>query len=596
MALAAGVLAAIPIAASGATGDVSRQGFLPTGVPAATDVEGAAFSAEGRHLLITSTAPLSGVPTGGFRQLFVRDLVTGRARMASASATGEAADAAVDDDAGARTYGVSGDGRFVVFSSTARNLVADDENGSARDVFRKDMRTGRIIIVSRDHRGAQPEDGVTGQPSMSADGSRVAFTSATASLTPADRNSARDVYLADLRARSLVLISRTRSGEQSPGATDHPSISADGRSVAFQGTAAASVLAADDLDGHGDVYVARPASRTIEVASLPAGGTDDGTSTLPSLSGNGSLVAFASTSRLVPGDPTAAADAYVRDTAAGTTRRASDQDISGGPVISTNGTRVAFTGTTDVHVRTLATDGLYRASRTAGGGTPAPPSTRAAISGTGGLASFTNSDDPSGPADVFVTDLDPVPASVPGITARATSVGQRVTVAGHASDPAGITDVTVGGRTARVADDGAYAVSFIARVGIAEVTVRVTTGVGTTGATTVVVTRDPRSRGVATVALRPRDLTATVVRPWVRASFVLPVAAAWRIELRQRVPGATGAASFRMLAHRSGPPSTGARITRLRLPAGTAPGPYQVRVLTSSALGLGTTARTITVP
>jgi len=66
--------------------------------------------------------------------------------------------------------------------------------------------------------------------------------------------------------------------------------------------------------------------------------------------------------------------------------------------------------------------------------------------------------------------------------------------------------------------------------------------------------------------------------------------------MRKRVQGPARAAAFRLLASRAGPTATGRRTVRMRIPARTAPGRYQVRVLISSALGLGTTARTITVP
>jgi Tol biopolymer transport system component len=244
-------------------------------------------------VLFTSTAPLAGVATGGVRQLYMRDLAAGRTVLVSSSAAGVPANVADPDDR--RAYSASLDGRYVVFSSIARNLVPTDSNGGARDVFRKDTVTGAISVVSRDARGVQPSGGVTGEPSISSDGSRVAFTSGNQPLVASDGNGVADIYLADLRARSLTLVSRSASGAQSPDATGGPAISADGRSVAFEGTARASVLAPGGSGGHADVYVARPASRSVTVASTPAGGgTGDGPSSLPSISGDGSRVVFSS--------------------------------------------------------------------------------------------------------------------------------------------------------------------------------------------------------------------------------------------------------------------------------------------------------------
>lgn len=604
----AGALALVPIAAFAATGDVSRLGLLPDGSAASSSVQGATFSPDGRYVLITSSAALSGTSTGGVRQLFMRDRTTGRTTMVSTSASAQPATSPVDDPATWRAYAASLDGRYVVFATAASNLVTGDSNG-AMDVFRKDTATGRVVLVSRNARGESVSGGVTGQPSISADGSKVAFTSGTGALLAADTNAVDDIYMADMRAGgALALVSRSASGVQSTQAVGRPAISADGRSIAFEGTAAASVLAQGDSDGFADVYVARPQERTIVVASLPTGGTDNGDSSLPSISGDGSLVAFSSAAMLVPTDSGADRDAYVRDLDAGTTRRVSGETISNAPVISVNGARVAFAGATtggdaddvnvadDVYVRTLATNALYRASRTASGAAPSQPSGRAAISGSGSLASFTVAQSPGGITDAWLTDVGAVGATAPALTATATLAGRRLTVSGRATDDAGVTSVMVGRRSARIADDGAYSVTSTAPVGTESVTVQATSGLGATASVTASVTRTGPSRGRSQAAPRPRGLRVKVARPWLRAQFTVPARASWRVELRKRVQGPARAAAFRLVASRSGGPAAGRRTARVRIPARTAPGRYQVRVLMSSSLGLGTTARTITIP
>lgn len=605
---AAGALALAPIAAFAAMGDVSRLGLLPDGSAASSSVQGAAFSPDGRYVLITSSAALSGTSTGGVRQLFMRDRITGRTTMVSTSASGQPAAAPVDDPATSRAYAASLDGRYVVFASAASNLVAGDSNG-AMDVFRKDTATGRVVLISRNPRGQAASGGVTGQPSISADGSKVAFTSGTGALLAADTNAVDDIYMADMRARgALALVSRTASGVQSTEAVGRPAISADGRSIAFEGTAEASVLALGDSDGFADVYVARPRARTIVVASVPTGGTDNGDSSLPSISGDGSRVAFSSAAMLVATDTGADRDAYVRDLDAGTTRRVSGETITDAPVISVNGARVAFAGATtgsdpddanvadDVYVRTLSTNALYRASRMASGAAPSQGSNRAAMSGSGDLASFTYAQASGGITDAWLTDVGAVGATTPALTATARLAGRRLTVSGRATDDAGVTSVMVGRRSARLADDGTYSVTSTAPVGTESVTVLATSGLGARASVAVSVTRTWPSRGRAQVAPRPRGLRVKVTRPWLRAQFSLPARASWRIELRRRVKGPPRAAAFRLVASRSGGPAAGRRIARVRIPARTAPGRYQVRVLISSALGLGTTARTITIP
>ena len=610
LALASGALVIAPLTAIGAVGDVSRIGAPAAGGTASAAVEGTAFSPDGRYALVTSRYNLAGAGLYPTTQLFMRDRATARVTLVSASASGVAANAAVADTAAdqPRPYGVSLDGRHVVVASAASNLAGSDTNGARVDVFRKDTLTGRVTIVSRNAAGAQPSDGVLGQPSISADGSRVAFASGEQPLVPTDSNGVADIYLADLRAASLTLVSRTASGEQSTRAVDHPALSADGRSVAFHGTREASVLAPGDTDGQDDVYVARPRSRTIVVASVPTGGTDNGPSGAPSISGDGSLVAFASDAPLTAGDSGTSADAYVRDLTSGVTRRASGAAISGGPAISVDGARVAFAGgpmpgdtgdsngVDDVYVRTLPSGALYRASRDATGDAPAEASSRPAISGTAGLVAFTMNDQGTTRADTWATDVGAIAPTAPAMTATATHNGRRVTVAGSASDPSGITSVNVGRRVARINDDGAYSVSYTAPLGTETVTVTATTGLGATGTTQVGVTRTRPGRGVSPTAPRPRALRVRVARPWATASFSLPVRATWRVELRQRVQGASRARAFRLVSGRSGGPSAGRRTVKLRVPASLRAGGYQVRVMMSSATGLGTAARTITVP
>lgn len=610
LALASGALIIAPMAAIGAVGDVTRIGAPTGGGTASTAVEGTAFSPDGRFALMTSRSNLAGGGLYPATQLFMRDLATGRVTLVSATAGGTAGNAAVADAPvdQSRPYGVSLDGRYVVFASAATNLVAADANGSRVDVFRKDTTTGRVTIVSRNQAGAQPSEGVLGQPSVSADGSRVAFASGDQPLVPADANGVADIYLADLRAASITLVSRSASGEQSSRAVDHPALSADGRAVAFHGTREASVLASGDADGQDDVYVARPGSRTIVVASVPTGGTDNGPSGSPSISGDGRLVAFASDAPLTAGDSGTSPDAYVRDLGSAITRRVSGTAISGGPAISVDGARVAFAGgpavgdtgdtngVDDVYVRTLSTSALYRASRDATGDAPAAASSRPAISGNAGLVAFTVNDQGTTRADTWATDVGAIAPSTPALTATATHNGRRVTVAGTASDPAGITSVSVGRRVARIDDDGGYSVSYTAPLGTEGVAVTATSSLGATGTTQVAVTRTRAGRGVSPTAPRPRTLRVRVARPWAIASFSLPARATWRAELRQRVQGQSRARAFRLISARSGGPASGRRTVKLRVPATLRAGRYQVRVMMSSATGLGTAARTITVP
>ncbi len=130
--------------------------------------------------------------------------------------------------------GVSTNGRYVAFYSDADNLVAGDTNG-IRDVFVRDMMLGTNILVSVDPTGLVPGNGTSTGPSISADGRYVVFTSSATNLvTLADTNKAQDIFLRDLQIGITTLVSVNSNGTSSGNAaSSSPSLSYDGRYVLF---------------------------------------------------------------------------------------------------------------------------------------------------------------------------------------------------------------------------------------------------------------------------------------------------------------------------------------------------------------------------
>jgi Tol biopolymer transport system component len=153
-------------------------------------------SGDGRFVAFTSS--FSGfVPndTNGALDVFVRDRATGKIEQASVSSTGGEA-----GSAGARLPGISADGRRVSFRSGAANLVPGDSN-AAEDVFVHDRFTGQTERASVESSGAQAnqrslQDSLRG-PAMSADGRYTAFTSAATNLVPNDTNDNTDIFVRD---------------------------------------------------------------------------------------------------------------------------------------------------------------------------------------------------------------------------------------------------------------------------------------------------------------------------------------------------------------------------------------------------------------
>jgi len=162
-------------------------------------------------------------------------------------------------------------------------------------------------------------------PSLSADGRLVAFSSGASNLVADDRTVFVDIFVRDRSAGTTELVSVDSAGVQGNGDSLGCGLSADGRFVAFE--SAASNLVADDTNGFPDVFVRDLQAGTTERVSVSSTGEQgDGYPGLGSraLSADGRWIVFSSyATHLVPGDSNGAWDVFVRDRATGTTERAS---------------------------------------------------------------------------------------------------------------------------------------------------------------------------------------------------------------------------------------------------------------------------------
>jgi Tol biopolymer transport system component len=222
---------------------------------------------------------------------------------------------------------VSADGRFVAFRSISGNLHPDDGD-STQDVFVRDLQAGTTTLVSRASGASGTKgDGASFSPSISADGRHVAFATVAANLDRNDTDSEVDVFVRDLRAGTTTLVSRASgaSGAKGDGGSLSPSLSADGAHVAF--SSRARNLDPDDPDPVPDVFVRDLGAQTTTVASRAStadGAKGDSDSLYPSLSANGGMVAFDSgATNLHPDDTDGLRDVFVRDLDAGVTILAS---------------------------------------------------------------------------------------------------------------------------------------------------------------------------------------------------------------------------------------------------------------------------------
>jgi Tol biopolymer transport system component len=127
------------------------------------------------------------------------------------------------------------DGRYVAFYSNAANFVAGDTN-CARVVFVRDLQTGETTRVSVSSSSAEA-NGDSFAPALSSDGRYVAFSSAGTNLVDGDTNDANDIFIRDRQTNTTTRVSVGFDGSQANGGSDQPSLSGDGRMVAFTSTA-----------------------------------------------------------------------------------------------------------------------------------------------------------------------------------------------------------------------------------------------------------------------------------------------------------------------------------------------------------------------
>ena len=206
---------------------------------------GSSVSAHGRYVAFMSHAPLTSDDTNQEPDVFVRDMTAGRTSRVSVASDGSQGISSTSMFGGAWTNTqsfpnqiISDDGRYVAFWSYQDNLVPNDSN-VAQDLFVHDRKTGRTERVSVNSSGEPtPVDPHT--PSISGDGRFVAFTSASPGFAPDDRGSDTDVFVYDLRVGSVELVSRNSHGHKgSGGCTDGdtgavlPYLSTTGRYVGY---------------------------------------------------------------------------------------------------------------------------------------------------------------------------------------------------------------------------------------------------------------------------------------------------------------------------------------------------------------------------
>ena len=425
------------LAAPNATRLVSRpsgSGTLSGGTNAA-EVESGAVSADGRYVVFTSAS--DALVESRHRQVFVRDTRTDTTTLVSATRAGAPGNRASYHAV------ISDDGDTVAYAGEATDIAPGNPN-AYEHVFVATRGAGGTftsVLVSRTDADAPLQYG-GGEPAISGDGERVAFSAYDAAV-PGDTDGQQDVYVRDLAAAATILAS--------PGTSDYvrrPQIDGDGSRVAFNATDA---LVAGDTNGAWDVYVRDLDGAATLLASANAEGTaanDDAHDGV--LSRDGRYVAFQSSATDLSDDTAGSGASHVfrKDLASGAVVLVSRPDGTGplnasasahSPSISADGARVAFAangpgldpgdndGLSDVYLREIAGAETHLVSRAADGTKGAKESYDAALGAGGRCVAFrTASDLGDGHAggDFAQVHLRAVGGECPDETAPTTTIGE----------------------------------------------------------------------------------------------------------------------------------------------------------------------------
>ncbi|MBI5689643.1 MAG: PD40 domain-containing protein [Verrucomicrobia bacterium] len=273
------------------------------------------ISSDGRYVAFSSEATnLVLGDTNGFSDIFVVDTLTGAITRESVDAAGNQANGSNFKPS------LSSDGRYVVFESTATNLVAAPTvTPGVTHIYRRDRTTGTVVLVSQSS-GSAVANASSMQAAISGDGQYVAFASDATNLVAGDTNAVRDIFLRDVSGNSTIRVSVSSAAAQANGASRAPAINrnpgvaaglgADGRYIAFGSEA--SNLVAGDTNGVSDIFVYDRVTATttrVSVSSAGAQAVDPSAvgsqigSINPSISSTGRFVAFASlANNLTAGD------------------------------------------------------------------------------------------------------------------------------------------------------------------------------------------------------------------------------------------------------------------------------------------------------
>lgn len=223
---------------------------------------------------------------------------------------------------------ISNDGRYVLFASTANNLTLTNNNNYVLpcrfNVYLRDTLNGTTTLVSANQSGTGGGNGDSFPTGISTNGQFALFESSASDLVANDTNNATDIFVRDVINGTTTLVSTNPAGGNASGISRGSVLTPDGRYVAF--TSAATNLVVNDTNGIADVFVRDLQAGTITLASVgaltnsnpPVTGTAT-SSESPEITPDGRYVAFVSAATNLVPKVTTSGEIYVRDLVGGNT-------------------------------------------------------------------------------------------------------------------------------------------------------------------------------------------------------------------------------------------------------------------------------------
>ncbi len=302
----------------------------------------AALSDDSRWIAFRSDASnLVDGDSNGEQDVFIHDRVSGETQRVSEGTNGRQGNLrSFDPD-------VSSGGQLVAFTSYADNMAPKGDINNASDVFVHEVRSGRTYRVSVNS-NLNAGNGNSFGPAMSGNGRYISYTSESTNLVSGDHNHAADIFVYDRNARKTVRVTVASDGTEANATSAASIISNDGRYVVF--TSDATNLVPGDTNGSKDVFVHDLTNKTTIRASEGFLGQGNGRSYGAGMSGDGRYIAFASAAtNLILGDTNGFEDVYYYDQQDGSLDRISVADdgsesdgLSFDPEVSDDGLSVSF--------------------------------------------------------------------------------------------------------------------------------------------------------------------------------------------------------------------------------------------------------------